>query len=338
MKKIVAIVLSLVLVLGVLTACGKKTETPSTEPQPTTPTTPATPTEPTPPAEPAAPTDLDLNAVYEQIIAAATKDTTDTLILFPESNPDLLEGFYPGLKDIAAKQLVLYMHPVTGAPSEILLVEAENTADVSKIVDIVKARVDSASKDTGYPENAKVWGERASIQSAGNYVGMVCFFEPFVIPEDIFNLPALPAAPAEPAEPEAAADLDLTALYEQIVEEAKKTGTDSLVLFPESNPDLLEAFYPGLGSIALKQKVLYMHPVTGAPSEILLVEVENAADVSKVVDIVQARVDSASKDTGYPENAKVWGERASVQSSGNYVGMVCFFEPFAIPENIFAGK
>ena len=334
MKKITAIVLSLVLVLSVLTACGKKTETPA-EPQPTNPTTP---TEPTQPAEPAVPTDLDLNVVYEQIVAAATKDTTETLILFPESNPDLLESFYPGLKDIALKQKVLYMHPVTGAPSEIFLVEAENAADVSKITDIVKARVDSASKDTGYPENAKVWGERASIQSAGNYVGMVCFFEPFTVPEDIFNLPELPAAPAEPAEPEPAADLDLTALYEQIVEEAKKTSTDTLVLFPESNPDLLEAFYPGLGAIALKQQVLYMHPVTGAPSEILLVEVENSADVDKVIEIVQARVDSASKDTGYPENAKVWGERASVQSSGNYVGMVCFFEPFAIPENIFAAK
>ena len=53
----------------VLAACGKKSSTTPTAPEPVAKTEPATPTEPTEPAKPATPSDAELNAMFEQTLA-----------------------------------------------------------------------------------------------------------------------------------------------------------------------------------------------------------------------------------------------------------------------------
>ena len=75
--------------------------------------------------------------------------------------------------------------------------------------------------------------------------------------------------------------------------------------------------------------------MTGYACEILLVEVaEDSVDAAKA--ILQARVDSAANDTGYPENAVLWQSNAQVQVQGNCLCMIALPDGYTIPENVFA--
>ena len=125
--------------------------------------------------------------------------------------------------------------------------------------------------------------------------------------------------------------------FYQAVMEAQPADAEELILFEESNPDLIESFYPGLGSIELNQQAYYMPPIATHPCEIMLVEVKNEADVQAAADIFQARIDMGSGNTDYPESAAGWQLYAQVQKSGNFVCMIVLPEGYVIPENIFEG-
>ena len=56
-------------------------------------------------------------------------------------------------------------------------------------------------------------------------------------------------------------------------------GEEAPVLFPETDIEYLNQFYPGIADIELKQFSAGMAPVTNAPFEIFLVEVADGADV-----------------------------------------------------------
>lgn len=117
---------------------------------------------------------------------------------------------------------------------------------------------------------------------------------------------------------------------------AQPEGAEELIFFEESDPGLIESFYPGLLSVELAQQAFYMPPVATAPCEIVLVEVKNSGDVQTVADIFQARIDTGADDVAYPENAAGWAGRAQVQQSGNFVCMIVLPEGHTIPENVFA--
>ena len=159
MKKIIAVVLALVMLAAVITGCAKKEQVPE---------------------------NLDLNAVYQSILDAQG-DKLGDLVLFEETNPDLIKSFYDGLETVELKQQVLYMHPVTGAPTEICLVETTNADDAKKVADIFTARIALGASDEGYPENAVIWKNNAVVQTAGNYVAMIVLGEGFTIPENVFT-------------------------------------------------------------------------------------------------------------------------------------------------------
>lgn len=112
-------------------------------------------------------------------------------------------------------------------------------------------------------------------------------------------------------------------------------GAEELIFFEESNPALINSFYPGLDGIELSQQVFYMPPIATYPCEIVLVEVKDAANVQAVVDIFQARIDLSADNTTYPESAAGWQLYAQVQCSGNYVCMIVLPEGYVIPENVF---
>jgi hypothetical protein len=133
-----------------------------------------------------------------------------------------------------------------------------------------------------------------------------------------------------------AAGTPLHTFYEAILD-AQPADAEELILFEESNPDLIESFYPGLGSIELNQQAYYMPPIATHPCEIMLVEVKNEADVQAAADIFQARIDMGSDNTDYPESAAGWQLYAQVQKSGNFVCMIVLPEGYVIPENIFIG-
>lgn len=95
-----------------------------------------------------------------------------------------------------------------------------------------------------------------------------------------------PTEPAstEPASTEPAASRDLQTLYQSGI---TAMGTEAPVLFPVSDISELSPLFPGLEEISFRQVSGGLSPVTGAPDEVVLLEVENSADVQKVVDILQ---------------------------------------------------
>ena len=135
------------------------------------------------------------------------------------------------------------------------------------------------------------------------------------------------AAPTEPP----VESIDLEALYNQGVEVLAEMGDRAPVLFPETNIDYLNMFYPGLADIELKQLYAGVAPVTNAPFEIILVEVADEADVPTVLEIYQGRVDKESGDSTYPENAEAWINNCKITSRGPYVFLAVLMDPCEIP-------
>ena len=136
----------------------------------------------------------------------------------------------------------------------------------------------------------------------------------------------------QPAPTEPVVELpDLETLYHQGVEVLAQMGPNAPVLFPETNIDYLNQFYPGLADIELKQLFAGVAPVTNAPFEIILVEVVDEADVPTVMEIFQARADRESDDSAYPENAEAWINNCKITSRGNYVFLAVLMDPCEIP-------
>ena len=127
----------------------------------------------------------------------------------------------------------------------------------------------------------------------------------------------------------------LNTFYEAILA-AQPAEAEELILFAESNPDLINSFYPGLDSIDLSQQVFYMPPIVTHPCEIVLVEVKDAETVQAVVDIFQARIAQGADNTTYPESAAGWQLYAQVQQSGTFVCMIVLPEGYVIPANVFS--
>ena len=138
------------------------------------------------------------------------------------------------------------------------------------------------------------------------------------------------AKPQETTEP--AVQLpDLETLYNQGMEVLAQMGPNAPILFPETNIDYLNEFYPGIADIEMKQFYAGVAPVTNAPFEIVLVEVADKADVAAVREIFQGRVDRESDDTAYPENAEAWINNCKITSRGNYIFLAVLMEPCEIP-------
>ena len=78
--------------------------------------------------EDAVPENLDLNEVYQALMDLQPED--DAPVMLPESNPEIIDGFYPGLSDITLKQQVFYTAPVTGFATEVMLVEVADSKDL----------------------------------------------------------------------------------------------------------------------------------------------------------------------------------------------------------------
>ena len=113
---------------------------------------------------------VDIEALYEQGMAAIAKNAGEELPLLPEENPEFINELFPGIMDIEMNQYKFALSPVTNGPVEVDIVEVKNHDDVQKVMDIFQARVDSLSEDDTYPENAAAWKNNSRITSRGNLV------------------------------------------------------------------------------------------------------------------------------------------------------------------------
>ena len=91
----------------------------------------------------------------------------------------------------------------------------------------------------------------------------------------------------------------------------------------EADADMLDTIYPGLTEIPRVQTVAYTAAISLVPAEVVLIEVENADDVSKVEDILRARISYQVDDLGawYPATIESWKNNSEVVSVGNYVAL-----------------
>lgn len=114
-----------------------------------------------------------------------------------------------------------------------------------------------------------------------------------------------------------AANVDLAQFYETIFTDP----ADAPAMMPLEG-EMLEGFYPGLAEVELKQQVAYMPMITAVACEITMVECANAADVEKVKEIFQARIDAQVGDHfNYPAVIEAWEKEAKVVENGNYVAL-----------------
>ena len=141
-----------------------------------------------------------------------------------------------------------------------------------------------------------------------------------------------PTEPAstEPASTEPAASRDLQMLYQSGI---TAMGADAPVLFPISDISELSPLFPGLEEISFRQVSGGLSPVTGAPDEVVLLEVENSADVQKVVDILQKAVDEGAVESEGTDEAitAAWKDNASITTDGNYICLAVFMNGVSIP-------
>lgn len=129
--------------------------------------------------------------------------------------------------------------------------------------------------------------------------------------------------------------LNMEEVYQSVIALQESTGKEALIMFPESNEEYLEMFYPGFSSIPRTQTVAYMAPVTGFATEIILVEVTNKDDVKAMKEIFEARIERGASDTTYPETAIHWANNGQVHTYGKYICMIVLPDGYIIPENVF---
>ena len=150
MKKFLTLALSALLTMGLLTACGGKT------------------TDKT----------VDLTAFYNTLAEeygwaedAASSGEEDIMMMNLEG--DMLEGSYPGLADVATKQLIAKAPMISAVVNEIVLAECGTEEDAATAASILQDRVDAqAEGGAWYPESMETWSNAQVVQN-GTYVAMI---------------------------------------------------------------------------------------------------------------------------------------------------------------------
>lgn len=142
-----------------------------------------------------------------------------------------------------------------------------------------------------------------------------------------------PQAPAQkPAEEPAAKPENKPASVDLAAFVASLTKSDAWPALMKAEGEVLDSYYPGLSEIAANQCEVHTSMISAAVGEIALVEVQNAADVQKVKDIFQARVNYQVGDetnpggAWYPEAIEGWKNGSRIVSNGNYVMLVALNE------------
>lgn len=129
MKKLFALVAVALTLCGLLTACGSKTETAN---------------------------DVDLTGFYNAL--AEKYGWGDDMM---DLDGEMLEMYYPGLGDIAAKQFLAKAPVMSYAVSEYVFLQADSEQDAAQAVKILQTRIDSqADGDASYPETIDQWKRR----------------------------------------------------------------------------------------------------------------------------------------------------------------------------------
>ena len=349
-KRILAMAMSIVCALTMLTACGSKEK-------------PSTPVE-----EPSF--GADLTAFYNDIMNAAEEGP---FMMDLAADAELLEGMYPGLAAVETKQLVVASPAMSGVAVEFAFAEVANAADVETVKNIFQTRIDT-QVDGGawYPETIEGWKNNSEIVVIDNFVCMFVCAEKDGMIEALRNGTEVPAWAKAIAEEEFEGDAgimdmpveDGPAAYDPeadmpaaapVAPEDMPVEQEPAVVEPApgeavaidlnqfvfdladkhgenfaANANVVEFgmhndLYPGIADIATNQLVIYQPMMGAVVCEIALAEVVNAADVEAVKANFQARID-AQVDGGawYPASIEGWEKNSRIVTNGNFVMMVAW--------------
>ena len=141
MKKLFALILTLTLVFA-LAACGSK---------------------------PAEIKSADLKAFYESTFV------NENMPMMGVMEGEMLDAFYAGLSALDLKQCIVAMPMISAVGAEVALVEVNNAADIEKVQEIFKARI-QAQIDGGafYPATIETWEKASEIVVNNNTVMLIC--------------------------------------------------------------------------------------------------------------------------------------------------------------------
>lgn len=147
MKRMMTLTLSAFLLVGVLTACGSKT--------------------------PEADATVDLTAFYDAMAKEYSWDEN----YMADLTDDMLDTYYPGLKDLTLTQKVLKMPVMSSVVNELAFLECETEEDAATAATILQDRITVQSAGGAwYPESVEAWNRGVVVQQ-GKYVAMVASAE-----------------------------------------------------------------------------------------------------------------------------------------------------------------
>ena len=90
---------------------------------------------------------------------------------------EMLEAYYPGLGDIAAKQFIAKMPMMSSVVNEMVFMECETEDDAALAAALLQDRITTqAEGGAWYPESMEAWGRGIVIQQ-GTYVAMIASAE-----------------------------------------------------------------------------------------------------------------------------------------------------------------
>lgn len=116
-------------------------------------------------------------------------------------------------------------------------------------------------------------------------------------------------------------EVDLTSFYDTLA--AEYDWADYLA---DTEGEMLEMYYPGLGEITTKQMIAKAPRMSSVVNEMVFLQCETEDDAAKAAEILQQRIDAqAEGGAWYPESMEAWG-KASVIQQGTYVGMIASAE------------
>ena len=159
MKRMMLLLLALVMTAGLLAACGGDTGNAGDESK-----------------------DVDLTALYEGWCETYdwTEDAQsggDNTLMLMDLEGETLEGYYPGLSELASKQLVAKAPMISAVVNEIVLVQCETEEDAAKAAAILQERADAQAEGGAfYPESMETWS-RATVLQQGTYVALIASAE-----------------------------------------------------------------------------------------------------------------------------------------------------------------
>lgn len=141
MKRLLSLAAALLLTLG-LAACGS-TETEEAQ--------------------------VDLTAYFDSVM-----DKLEWGDYYMEDIPDeMLETYYPGLKELGTKQFIARAPAMSGVVNEMVLLECDTPEDAQAAKEILQARADEqANGGAWYPESMEAW-KNAQVSVNGRYAALL---------------------------------------------------------------------------------------------------------------------------------------------------------------------